>query len=75
MPESVELKIVVEASLVRCFDEGASKRHLDCSATQEMTEFLAMVLNDSMYPLASRKADEQESHLSCRPKSYADPMF
>ena len=75
MSENIEVRIIIEPSLVKYFEEGMSKRHIDCSTTEEMTEFLAMVLNDTMYPIASRKADEQEIHLSYRPKSFADPIF
>ena len=57
------------------FEEGMIKSHLDCSTTEEMTEFLASILNDTMYPIASSKTSGQEIHLSYRPKSFADPIF
>ncbi len=75
MSESIEIKIVIDPSLVKYFEEGMNKSHIDCSATEELTEFLAMILNDSMYPMASRKVSQQEIHLSYRPKAYADPIF
>ena len=75
MSESIELKIVIDPSLTQYFLEGMSKRHIDCSITEELTEFLAAVLNDSMYPIASKKTSEQEIHLSYRSRSFADPIF
>jgi hypothetical protein len=36
---------------------------------------MAIVLNDSMYPIATRKTNDKEIHLSCRPRSFADPIF
>lgn len=75
MTESIEIKIVIDPSLIKYFEEGMSKRHIDCSTTEELTEFLAAVLNDSMYPIASKQTSEQEIHLSYRPRSFADPIF
>ena len=75
MTESIEIKIVIEPSLSKYFEEGMSKSHINCSTTEELTEFLAAVLNDSMYPIASKKTNEQEIHLSYRPRSFADPIF
>ena len=75
MSEDIEVRIVIDPSLAMYFEEGMSKRHIDCSTTEERTEFLAMVLNDTMYPIASRKAGEQEVHLSYHPRSFADPIF
>ena len=75
MAENIEIKIVIDPSLVTYFEEGVSKRHIDYSATEELTEFLASVLNDTIYPIASSKTSEQEIHLSYRPKSFADPIF
>jgi hypothetical protein len=75
MSERIEIRIIAEPSLVKYFEEGMSKRHIDFSTAEELTEFLAMLLNDSIYPIVSSKAGEQEIHLSYRPKPYADPIF
>ena len=75
MTENIEIRIVIDPSLVNYFEEGMSKRHIDCSAAQEITEFLTVVLNDTMYPITSSKKSEQEIHLNYRPKSFADPIF
>ena len=75
MSENIEVRIVVDPSLVKYFEEGMRKSHVDCSTTEELTEFLALVLNDTMYPIASSKTSEREIHLSYRPKSFADPIF
>ena len=75
MSESIEIRVVIEPSLAKYFEEGMSKGHIDCSIKEEMTEFLAMVLNDSMYPITSSKTSDQKIHLSYRPKAYADPIF
>ena len=75
MTEKIEIKIVIEPSLTQYFEEGMRKSHINCSTTEELTEFLAAVLNDSLYPIASKKTNEQEIHLSYRPRSFADPIF
>jgi len=75
MSEAIEIKIIIDPSLVEYFEEGLRKTHIDISTAEEMTEFLAMILNDSMYPIASRQSGEQEIHLNYRPRAYADPIF
>jgi hypothetical protein len=75
MSENIKIRIVIDPSLARYFEEGMNRRHIDCSTAEEITEFLTMVLNDTLYPIASSKNCEQEIHLSYRPKSFADPIF
>ena len=75
MSESIEIQIVVDPSLVEYFEEGMRKRHINCSAKEEMCAFLAMILNDSIYPMASSKTNDHEIHISYRPKAYANPIF
>lgn len=55
MTENIEIRIVIDPSLVNYFEEGMGKRHIDCSAAEEITEFLTVVLNDTMYPITSSK--------------------
>lgn len=75
MSESIEIKIVIKPSLVEFFEAGMRKDHINYSAEEELTRFLAMVLNDTMYPLSSSISAQQEISLSYRPKAYADPIF
>jgi hypothetical protein len=75
MPENLEIKIIIDPSLVEYFEQGMRKRHIDLSLAEEMTGFLAMILNDSMYPIASRQSSADEIHLDYRPRAYADPIF
>lgn len=75
MSDKIEIKIVIDSALVKYFEEGMRKRSIDESVTEEVTEFLAAVLNDSIYPIVSIKTDNQEIHLNYRPKSFADPIF
>ena len=75
MSEQIELRIVIDPSLVEYFEDGMRQDHIDCSTEDEMTEFLATILNDTMYPIVSRKTSAQEIHLSYRPRSFADPIF
>jgi len=75
MPEQIELKIIIDPSLVEYFEEGMRKNHIECSTAEEMAEFLATILNDTMYPIVSSRANEQEIHLNYRPRSFADPIF
>ena len=75
MAEQIELKIVIDPSLVEYFEEGMRQNHIDCTTAEEMTEFLAAILNDTMYPIVSRKTDDHEIHLNYRPRSFADPIF
>ena len=75
MSEAIEIKLIIDPSLVEYFEEGIRKRHIDLSTAEEMTEFLAMVLNDTLYPIASMQTGEQEIHLNYRPRAFADPIF
>jgi hypothetical protein len=75
MTKNIEIRIVIDPSIVNYFEEGMSKRHIDCSAAEEITEFLTVVLNDMMYPITSSKKSEQEVHLNYHPRSFADPIF
>ena len=75
MSERLEIKIVIDPSLAKYFEEGMNKRHINCSLSAEMAEFLALILNDSMYPIATSKTSDKEIPLSYRPRSFADPIF
>lgn len=75
MSKNIEIKIVIEPALAKYFEDGINKRAIDVGVTEEITEFLAMVLNDSIYPIASIQTGQQEIHLNYRPKSFADPIF
>ncbi|MEA3362668.1 MAG: hypothetical protein U9Q61_05295 [Thermodesulfobacteriota bacterium] len=75
MSESIEIKIIIDPSLANYFEDGIREAHSTLSVTEEMTEFLAMILNDSIYPMTSSKTNEQEIHLNYQPKSFADPIF
>jgi len=75
MSENIEIRIVVDPSLVKYFEEGMRERHINRCAKEEMCEFLAMNLNDSIYPMASKQTNDHEIHLSYRPKAYANPIF
>ncbi len=75
MSENIEIRIVIDPSLADYFAEGLRKRHIDLSAAEEMTEFLARILNDSLYPMTSNITGRQEIRLCYQPKSFADPIF
>jgi hypothetical protein len=75
MSESIEIKILIAANLFEYFAEGIQKRHIEYSTTEEITRFLAMILNDSMYPIAVTKTGDREIQLSYRPRAFADPIF
>jgi len=75
MPESIEIKIVIDPSLAKYFEEGMAKQHIQATTAEGITEFLATFLNDSRYPIDSSKTNEQEIHLSYRLRSFADPIF
>jgi hypothetical protein len=51
------------------------KDHINFNATEKLTRFLSMVLNDTMYPLSSSMTGKEKIRLSFRPKAYADPIF
>jgi len=71
MTEQVTTKLMVDESLIKYFKEGMSRNHVECSPAEELTEFLAMILNNTTYPSSSGRAGEQEIHLNYRPKVYA----
>lgn len=75
MSEAIEIRVIIDPSLVVYFEEGMRKRHIDLSTAEEMTEFLATILNDTIYPIASSLKGEHEIHLNYRPKAFADPIF
>lgn len=75
MSKNIEIKIVIEPALAKYFEDGINKRDIDVGVAEEITEFLATVLNDSAYPLVSTKTASQEIHLNYQPRSFADPIF
>ena len=75
MSKNIEIKIVIDPPLAKYFEEEMNKRTMNFSVAEEITAFLATVLNDSAYPITSIKSDMQEIHLNYRPKSFADPIF
>jgi hypothetical protein len=75
MSEVIEIRIIIDPSLVEYFEDGMRKRHIDLTTAEEMTEFLAAILNDTMYPIVSNQSGEQEIHLNYRPRAFADPIF
>lgn len=75
MPEAFEIRVVIDPSLVEYFEEGMRRQHIDYSTSEEITRFLAMILNDSMYPIVSSQTNPGEIHLNYRPRAYADPIF
>ena len=75
MSEQIELRVVIDPSLVKYFEEGMSKNHIDCSTATETAEPLATILNDTMYPIVTDMTSEQEIHPGYRPRSFADPIF
>lgn len=75
MSEKIEIKIVITPSLVDYFEAGMRKDHINYSATEELTRFMALVLNDTMSPLSSRMAGKEAIRLSYRSKAYADPIL
>jgi hypothetical protein len=75
MSENIEIRVVIDSSLVKFFAEGMRRRHIDISIQEELTEFLAMLLNDTMYPIISSKTGDDKIYLSYRPRAFADPIF
>jgi len=75
MSESIEVKIVVGAPLVKYFEEGIRKDHVDATPEALLTRFLATLLGDTNYPMTSSLKGEREIHLNYRPKAFADPIF
>ena len=75
MTESIDIKIVIDPSLVDYFQDEMARKHIEYSTTEELTRFLTTVLNDSLYPISSRKVGDCEIHLGYRAKSFADPIF
>lgn len=75
MSEKIEIKIVITPSLVEYFEAGMRKDHINYSATEELTRFMALVLNDTMSPLSSRMTGKEAIRLSYRSKAYADPIL
>jgi hypothetical protein len=75
MSDNIEIRVVIDPALAKYFEDGINKRNIDSSVTEEIAEFLAAILNDSIYPIVSRKSDNQEIHLNYQPKSFADPIF
>jgi hypothetical protein len=37
MSETIEIRLVIKSSLVKFFEEGMSKRHIDVSTEEEIT--------------------------------------
>jgi len=75
MSASIEIKIIIKPSLRKYFEAGIRKDHINFSAEEQLARFLAVLLNDTSYPLSSCIAGQQEISLSYRPKAYAEPIF
>jgi hypothetical protein len=75
MSKNIEIKLIINPSLREYFEAGMRKEHINFSAAEELTRFLALILNDTMYPLSSSMTGKAEISLSYRPRAYADPIF
>ncbi|PLY11835.1 MAG: hypothetical protein C0624_01320 [Desulfuromonas sp.] len=75
MSKAIEVKVVIDASLVEYFEQGRREDHLEANVGELLTEFLASLLGDTNYPMTARREGEREIHLNYRAKAFADPIF
>ena len=75
MAQDMEIKIVVDSSLLAHFKEGLRYQRSKNLPEDEITKLVALMLNDSSYPIEAHKTGEREIHISYHLRSFSQPIF
>jgi len=65
-----QITLQINKSLLAYFRD-----HTEGDPLQELTLFLANVLNDTAYPIEAHQLETGEIKLSYQPRAFADPIF
>ena len=70
-----QLTLQIDASLINYFRDGMQRDRIEGDPLQELTLFLANVLNDTAYPIEAHHLESGAIKLSYQPRAFADPIF
>lgn len=69
------VSLLIDPQLLDYFRQGMQRDHLAGDPQEELVAFLAVVLNDTAYPIEAHLTETEEIMLSYRPRAFADPIF
>ncbi len=75
MSQSVEIRVVVDSSLLDHFNEGLQQLDSKSSAKHEITRLVGLILDGSEYPVRARRTGENEIRISYHLRSFSEPIF
>lgn len=75
MPQTTEVKIVMDRTLVEHFAKGLQEHNSSNSVGEEITNLLQIVLEDSEYPITAKITGKNEIQLAYRLRSFSQPIF
>ncbi len=75
MSDHLEIRVVVEPSLVRHFQEGLESTKTPGDPDAHIVNLIASILNGSSYPVASRITGHSEISISYHLRSFSNPIF
>jgi len=75
MAQNMEIKIVVDPSLLDHFKEGLHQQRSEHLPENEIVNIVTHILNDSDFPISAHKHGEREIRISHHIKSFSQPFF
>lgn len=75
MSQTAEIKIVVDSSLLKYFNEGLRQCHSNNLAEDEITRLVEIILNGSEYPVKAKQTGKGEVRISYHLRSFSEPIF
>lgn len=75
MVKNMEIKLVVDASLLDHFKQGLQKKRSENIPENEIANLVAFILSDSDFPIAAQKIGDLEIQLSYHVRSFSQPFF
>ena len=75
MPQTLEIQLTVDASLIDHVREGLRQTHSPAAPEDVIVNLLAGVLDESDLPLAARKNGERGILVSYHLRSFSEPIF
>ena len=73
--ETLEIRLVVENSLLTHIQEEIDRLHLKCDAEAALRHYLKEILRNSSYPIAADTGAGGEIRLRYRLRSFSEPFF
>ena len=75
MPQTAELRVVVDASLLEHFRKGLQQLHSDEPAEHAIANLVERILDGSEYPVGARRTGDNEILISYHLRSFSEPIF